>query len=112
MPEKRRFERIPETLEITYRRVPDVKACGFITRDISEGGVRFFAKEFLPVGSILRIQVKLKKIYFAFEALAQVKWIKKDTTEERFDVGADFIDISNEAKKRLAEYVKNSLENK
>jgi len=104
--ERRKYIRIPESTEITYRRVPETKVSGYITKDISQGGIRFFIHEFIPVNSILKVRVRLKKNYFTFEALVKVKWIKEDPTGNRFEIGVEFTEISTEASKCLVDYIR------
>ncbi|MFA5271448.1 MAG: PilZ domain-containing protein [Candidatus Omnitrophota bacterium] len=105
MKERRRFVRIPESSEITYRIVSETRTEHFITQNISRGGVRFFVHEFIPQGTLLKIKLKLKKTCFSFEALAQVRWIEEDTFSERFEIGVQFIDISHNSTKYLLHYI-------
>jgi len=105
MHERRRFIRIPETSEITYRIVSEAKTEHFITQNISCGGVRFFVHEFIPQGTLLKVKLKLRKTSFSFEALAQVRWIEEDTFSERFEIGVKFIDISRNNTKYLLHYI-------
>jgi len=105
MHERRRFVRVPETSEITYRIVSEARTEHFITQNISRGGVRFFVHEFIPQGTLLKIKLRLKKTCFSFEALAQVRWIEEDNYSERFEIGVKFVDISHNNTKYLLHYI-------
>ena len=105
MQERRQYIRIPESTEILYRRVPDTRSSGYLTKDISQSGIRFFIHEFIPVKSILKVRVRLKKNYYTFEALAKVQWIKEDITGNRFEIGVEFTEISTEAARCLVDYI-------
>ena len=106
MHERRQYIRIPESAEISYRRLPGTKASGYLTLDISRGGICFLVHEFLPVNSILKVKLRLKKDYFTFEALVRVKWIKEDTIASRFEIGVEFTDISPAASRHLISYIR------
>ena len=95
--------------QITYKSLSNAKVSGFVTKDISQGGICFYAHDFLPVNSLLKIKVKLRKIYFAFEAMVRIRWIKKDPLGDRYEVGVDFADIPKEAAHHLTEYIRLTL---
>ncbi len=105
MYERRRFKRISDYLPISYRIPPQAKAEGFLTRDISEGGVKFLMHTFVPKGTVLELQINLKKISYVFEIRAEVRWVCKDPTGERFEAGAEFINLPKDVKERLGAYI-------
>lgn len=107
--ERRKFIRIPEASQITYRVVSQSKTAQFVTQNLSQGGVRFFVHDFVPVGSILKIKINFEKAYFNVEALAQVKWVEEDLLSERFEVGVKFIDIPPHTTKCIIDYINNIL---
>jgi c-di-GMP-binding flagellar brake protein YcgR len=107
--ERRRFTRIPESSEITYRIISEAKTEHFITQNLSRGGVRFFVHEFIPQGTLLKIKLRLKKTSFSFEALAQVRWIEEDSFSERFEIGVKFVDISHSNTAYLLRYIDTML---
>ena len=109
MKEKRRFIRIPEIAKIVYSISNDSKAGDFITRDLSLGGIRFFLHEFVPKGTVLKIKLTIEKTHFSFEALARVVWVVDDTCSQRFEVGAEFLELPAEATNYLVGYIKKCL---
>lgn len=112
MQERRRFIRIPESLQIAYKVVPEVKTKDYLTKDISQGGIRFFVHEFIPKDNFLKVRLTLKKISFSFEAFVRVVWIREDIRNERFEIGVEFINIPKEAAERLIDYIKYILESR
>ena len=109
MRERRKFVRIPENLPISYKLMPSIKTEEIITQDISQGGLRFFVYEFVPKNNFLKIRITLKKIYFSFEALVRVVWIKEQPLAERYEVGVEFINMPKETAERLIDYIKKYL---
>ena len=112
MKEKRKFVRIPENSQIYYKLVSEKNYQASLTKDISQGGIRFFIHEFIPKNSLLEIKIILGKILFTFEALVKVKWIDKEAHGERYEVGAEFVNILEEAKERLTDYINDILTRK
>lgn len=107
--ERRKFIRVPLHAEISYRILPQTKVKRFLTRDISQGGVRFFVEEFIPKGSYLEITLKLEGVSLVFEACVKVQWISEQTRSERYEVGAEFINIHHEAAAYLMQYIENMV---
>ena len=110
MLERRRFIRIPESTQIAYKIIPEVKTRDYLTKDISQGGIRFFAHEFIPRDNLLKVRLTLDKVSFSFEAFVQAVWIKEDIRNERFEIGAEFTNIPKESTDRLVGYIKYILE--
>ena len=105
MLERRKFVRISEQADISYKILPEPKTEMFITRDISQGGIRFFVKEHIPQKSRLEIRLTLKQIPFSFKAVAEVKWIRKDPHSDSYEIGVEFVNIPMEATKHLMQYI-------
>jgi len=104
--EKRKYTRIPGSVQLSYRILADIKTNGSITKDISRGGMRLYVKDFLPKDSLLQLVISLKEMHFSFEALARVKWIKKKTNNDNFEIGVEFIEVAEEGLKQLSRYLR------
>jgi len=111
MLERRKFVRIPENSQISYEILSELKARDYLTRDISQGGIRFFVHEFIRRKSILKIRLTLAKTAFYFEALVKVAWIREDTLSERYEVGVEFVNIPRNATEHLIDYIRSVLKN-
>lgn len=110
MQERRRFVRITEDSPISYEVLSDAKSGDFITKDISQAGIRFFVHDFIPKGTLIKIRLILKKITFSFEAIVRVVWIEEDFRNDRYEIGVEFVNISKQASEYLIKYIKDILE--
>ncbi len=110
MKERRRAKRVPEYLPISYRILPNAKSEGFLTRDISSSGVRFLIRDFVPKGAKLELTVNVPGMHFSFQTRAEVRWIRKDPSGERYEVGVEFVNIPKDAQVHLIAYINSMLE--
>lgn len=109
MEERRRFIRIPEQLEISYRILHSKNIKTFITKDICQTGIKFLSSDVLPKDSLLEMRLNFPKTHFSFEAIVKVKWISKDVRMDRYEIGAEFTDLSREATENLINYISSYL---
>lgn len=100
--------RIPESSQISYEVMPNAKRGEYVTRDISQGGLRFLIHEFIPEKSLLKIRLTLKKRTFSFEAVVKFVWIRRESHNDRYEIGVEFIDLPEQAAKHLIEYIKSA----
>lgn len=82
----------------------------YVTKDIGQGGVRFFLHEFVPRGSLLKIKISFEKTHFSLESMVKVVWIMDDTISQRYEAGVEFVDIPPEATHYLINYIRTFLE--
>ena len=108
MIEKRKFVRIPAFAEISYRLIKSVKTTGALSKDISRDGLRFLVNEFIPKESVLKIKIGLQRVPYSFEVMAEVKWIKKRFSNERYEIGVQFIEVPQEGFLYLEQYIQNT----
>jgi|GEM_PF-1393147 len=106
----RRYIRIPENFEISYslisaKEVPT--AC--TTMDISEGGVRFPANNFIPKDSRLKIKIVLSKTSILIEVLVRVTRVEKAAYGDSYEIAAEFIDMSRRDAAFLGNCIKEYL---
>jgi len=109
MIERRRYVRIPESSQISYEVMPSIKIKDNITKDISEGGIRFFVDEFIPKNSLLKIRLTIEKITFSFEAVVKLIWIREVPRTDRYEIGVEFINMPKKATEYFIDYIKTSL---
>ncbi|OGX16258.1 MAG: hypothetical protein A2166_03810 [Omnitrophica WOR_2 bacterium RBG_13_41_10] len=110
MQERRRFVRIPENLQISYEIMPSVKSGAFITKNISQGGIRFFVHDLIPKNSLLKIKLTIKNIPFSFDAMVKLIWIREEPQSERYEIGVEFVNLPKKSAKTLIAYIKDILE--
>ena len=112
MEERRKYVRIPENSRISYRCIPKEKFSDFLTKDISQGGIRFMIEEFIPKGSFLKIRLKLSKTSVAVEAIVKAVWIKGMPHSDEYEIGVQFVDIPQHAVQHLICYINDFLMNR
>ncbi|MCX5695708.1 MAG: PilZ domain-containing protein [Candidatus Omnitrophica bacterium] len=89
MIDRRKFVRIPQSLNIAYEISNNPKTQFFLTRNISQGGVSFFTHEFIPKETILKIRFSLTE--FSYDGFARVVWVREDTKDDRYEIGVEFM---------------------
>ena len=108
--EKRRSPRIDARLPLQFKDVqrPIETYTGTLTGDISEGGVRFMSSEFLSIFTRLLLEVSVPSFSRPIKAISKVAWIQKVSGGNQYDVGVQFMDMSEEDKKHLASFITKS----
>ena len=105
MAERRRYIRIPERQKISYKILPERKVQGFLTKNISQGGIRFYIHDFIPPQSLLEVRLTFDKFLFSFEAIVRVVWVEKEAHSERYEIGVEFTKLPGEAGQYLVDYI-------
>ena len=105
MHERRQYVRIPDESEITYKVLSEPKINMFFTKDLSRGGIRFFIQDAVPQNSLLEIRLTLEKIPFSFRTIVRTKWVRKVAHSERYEIGAEFVNLPEDANEYLIRYI-------
>ncbi|MBL7071646.1 MAG: PilZ domain-containing protein [Candidatus Omnitrophica bacterium] len=110
--EKRKFERINSTVPLQYKKLKELSegTVGAITQDVSEGGAKFLANEFLPLATRLVVELFLPAQPRPIKAISKVAWIRKAPSGNQYEIGNQFLDVGKDDKGQLAEYVKRTQE--
>ncbi len=109
MRERRQYVRIPEEAEITYQVIKKPEMFDFFTRDMSLGGIRFLSNEFIAHDSLLEIRLTLSRLSFSFAALVKVVWVSRQGHNDRYEIGAEFVNLPKEITDRLVYYINSVL---
>jgi len=111
MDERRKTQRLEEENEITITIVsgggtsPKEKILYNQSKNISVSGARIQAHIFLPVDTLLMIEMTLKTLRQMIIVIGKVKWIKVVFEDESYEAGVEFFNTPNEAIKKLSEYI-------
>lgn len=114
--EKRQSKRLEEENEITIKVVStdklpsNQKVIYHISKDISTTGARIRTNVFLPVDTLLKIELTLKDPPRLVVAVGKVKWIRSLYGDETYEAGLEFNDTSRETIKLLADHVLETTE--
>jgi len=117
---KRIYRRLKSKIDIHYKvfnaqdphakrlAAPEVNS---VTRDISAGGLVFFAEQSFPAGAVLELRIDLPDTGEPINCLARV--IRVDELEEnsKYDVAVCFLDLTGGQRRSLDKYVGNSMTN-
>jgi len=111
MPERRKAPRLKEENELTITVVsggkhpPKEKVIYNRSKDVSVTGAKVQANIFLPVDTLLMIEMTLKTVRQVVTVLGKVKWIKIVYGDESYEAGVEFVNTPAEAIKKLEDYV-------
>ena len=108
--EKRSCPRINARLPLQFKDIqrPIEVYAGSLTKDISEGGVRFTSSEFLSIFTRLLLEVSVPSFSRPIKAISKVAWIQKMPRSTQYDVGLQFMDMTEEDKKHLSSFIAKS----
>jgi c-di-GMP-binding flagellar brake protein YcgR len=104
--EKRRFQRIDSDLPLRYKNIKTATVpMGSLTKDISEGGIRFKTNEFISLACRLVVEVTLPTVQRPIKAISKVAWIRKLSSGEQYELGSQFLEISKEDRSLITDFV-------
>lgn len=89
--DKRKFPRLEYRESLQYRFAESPDQNGTVGYDLSEGGVRFRAEEFLPLDAIIVLNLQLKPEREATMS-ARVVWAQKIPHAENYHIGCEFLE--------------------
>ena len=104
--ERRRFQRIESNLPLRYKNIRTATVpMGSLTKDISEGGIRFKTNEFISLACRLVVEITLPTVQRPIKAISKVAWIRKLSSGEQYELGNQFLEISKEDRSIINDYV-------
>ncbi len=111
MNERRKAPRLEEENEVTITVVsggtnpPKEKIIYNQSKDISVSGARIRANIFLPVDTLLMIEMTLKTVRQMITVIGKIKWIKIIYEDEAYEAGVEFVNTPAAAIKKLGDYI-------
>jgi len=119
MYERRRAPRLAEKNEITIttlsrgEKSPEEKIIYNHSMDISVLGTRIKSNSFLPIDTLLKIDLTLKNPnQMMITAVGKVKWIKSLFADESYEAGIEFVHTPSNVTQQLANYISFKLNSK
>ena len=110
MNERRRERRLEDSNEMTLsvmseeKHFPEDKLFHNYSKDISESGARIYTDSFLPVDTLLRIEMKLKNFHQMITTPGKVKWVKIISSSGCCEAGVEFVNTPARAMNMLDIY--------
>jgi len=104
--ERRRFQRIDSNLPVRYKNIRTATVpMGSLTKNISEGGIRFKTNEFISLACRLVVEITLPTVQRPIKAISKVAWIRKLSSGEQYELGNQFLEISKDDRSLITDYV-------
>lgn len=109
--EQRRFPRLACHTPLQYRDIfkPHATYIGSLTQDLSAGGVKFQASEWLAVQHRLLVQLQLPGALEPIRTIAQVVWTRKHAHSDQYEIGVCFVEMTAYDRDLVAEFVDRGL---
>ena len=109
--EKRKHQRVKTHIPVRYRKLRDgagVSGASSISKNLSQGGIRFRTAEFISMACRLILELDIPMFTKPVKAISKVAWIRKAASGDDYEVGNQFLEMSKKDKELVSEYV-NSL---
>jgi len=105
--ENRKHKRIERRFPLKYKelRQDDLLPKGTISKNISEGGLRFRSDTFFSMASRLVLELNLPTIEKPIRAISRVAWIKKLPAGDDYEVGNHFVEITREDRESIRGFI-------
>jgi len=105
--EKRIHKRVNVSVPINYETIENpLKRYGHtLSKDISENGIKIAMERFCPPKTKFLLRINLEEINKTIESLAETIWSFNIRASNRYHNGMRFIDMNQENKTALREYV-------
>ena len=90
MMNNRQYSRFPFRESVGYQ-IGEAPLTGSLSGDISEGGLCLNVHEFIPLNTIVRLQIHVSDPERVLAAQGRVIWVREVPQSERYDVGIQFV---------------------
>ncbi|MCQ9206582.1 MAG: PilZ domain-containing protein [Omnitrophica bacterium] len=110
--EKRKFRRIESSFPLKYRDLnkTEIDSRGTISKNFSEGGIRFRSDRFISLACRMVVELNLPAIAKPIRAVSKITWIRKLPTGDDYEVGNQFLEIAREDKEIIRDFVKDQAQ--
>lgn len=105
--ERRRYTRYGLQFPVQYKNVKSLSGSfvGALSRDLGEGGIRFVGNEFLSLANRLLLLISLPAPLRSIKVICKVAWIRKVPMGDQYEIGNQFLTMSEEDKRELNDYL-------
>lgn len=109
--EKRKYPRLDCSMPVQYRRVGvlDGESSGALTKNVSTGGTCIVTEEFIPANSRVVMVLSVPFAAQRIKSLCKVVWTKRFATLSRYDIGIEFIEMTDKGKREMTMFVKSKV---
>jgi hypothetical protein len=93
MDNRRKFQRFPFSESVGYQRSQEMSLEGSLSEDISQYGLKLNVHEFIPLNSLLEVQIHLPGQSQVVNSLAKVVWVRESPKcIDAWQVGIELIE--------------------
>lgn len=104
--DKRHYVRVEEYAPAYCKIIKSKESHHKLSKDVSEGGIRLLGDKFIPVNSLVRLEVFLDRGHNRLiDTAGRIVWVRKSGRGELYEFGIIFESLSYEDKKHLREFV-------
>jgi hypothetical protein len=103
LPERRKFIRRDFSLPMHYTGY-EASLNTSVSKDVGEQGIKFSSNKFIPVLTRLMLNVFFQQAE-PLKLLGEVVWIRKLPHLDMYSIGTRFVNLSEEQKRNLSEYL-------
>lgn len=105
--ERRKYPRVYASLPMQFREIGEFDKLprDTITKDLSEGGIRFTSSKLVPVGNRLVVNVGLEPQIEGLRSVVKIVWARKQHYSDNYELGCQFVNMEEESKSRIARFI-------
>jgi PilZ domain. len=103
--EGRRFTRVPFKRAVRFSTPNSERSDSHIAQDLSQGGLRMLSSEFIPVHSLVSIQIQLKDREKVMDVQGRVVWVRYNPMTETYQMGLEFADNAAFQRAMISEFI-------
>ena len=106
--DKRKHPRVKTHITVRYRNLRDgaaVQGESSVGTNISTGGVRFKVGEFVSMACRLILELDVPLCSKPIKAISRVAWIRKSDSGDAYEIGNQFLEMSDKDQKMISEYI-------
>ncbi|KPK42431.1 MAG: hypothetical protein AMJ78_02485 [Omnitrophica WOR_2 bacterium SM23_29] len=109
--DRRQYPRVSSAMPVQYRGIRQASNSfvSTIARDISIGGARVIAHEFISVFTRLVVEISILSTPKPVRVVSKVVWIRKMPYGEHYELGMQFLEMVEEDKKNIFQFVDRSI---
>lgn len=106
--ENRKHPRVKTHITVRYRNLREGAGApgeSSLTADMSRGGIRFRAEEFISMACRLILELDIPICSKPIKAISRVAWIRKADSGNEYEIGNQFLEMSKKDQDLISEYV-------
>ena len=88
--ERRQFKRVRLSEAVRYQLIDPAQFGGCLSYDISQGGLKIYFNDFVPMGVNMTLQIRLG-LEKVLEKTARIVWVKQLPFSDKYHIGLKFI---------------------